>query len=64
MGVSGCTSCQAGGVEALKAYDHQYQVKLQEEHVKKTQVVPNRLNQEENNPIVGATSGSVINLSV
>ncbi len=64
MGVSGCTSCQTGGVEALKAYDHQYQIKLQEENAKNSQVGPNRLNQEENKPIVGATSGSVINLSV
>ncbi|STQ89561.1 hypothetical protein [Iodobacter fluviatilis] len=64
MGVSGCTSCQTGGMEALKAYDHQYQMKLQEDYVRQTQVAPERLTQGENNPVTGAISGSVINLSV
>jgi peptide-methionine (R)-S-oxide reductase len=61
MGVSGCTSCQLGGAEALKAYDRAYQVKLDAEAAKN--VVPPVSNQTgqsqsiyDNNPIVGAVA--------
>lgn len=68
MGVSGCTSCQLGGVEALKAYDRAYQVKLDAEAAKNAKVPdPNPAGQSlanfENRPIAGATIGSQINIS-
>lgn len=34
MSVSGCTACQAGGFEALQAYDRAYQARLNEEGAK------------------------------
>lgn len=67
MGVSGCTSCQLGGLEALQAYDRAYQAKLYEETAAgadtsgKTQET-SRL--DENRPVPGATVGSYINISV
>lgn len=69
MGISGCTSCQLGGVEALKAYDRAYQAKLNQEAADGARNPPPRQASEiqansENRPIAGATVGSNINISV
>jgi hypothetical protein len=68
MGISGCTSCQAGGAEALKAYDQVFQIKRDREAREVSQAVENQqstLDQagSENRPIANSTVGSVINIS-
>jgi hypothetical protein len=66
MGVSGCTSCQAGGAEALKAYDQAFQVRRDDEAARNTKALEaqkesNTQASSENRPIAGAVAGSVIN---
>lgn len=66
MSVSGCTSCQAGGAEALKAYDHRYQTQLDEnarQQQKPAAALTPASNQYTNQPIAGAQIGSRINIS-
>ena len=68
MGISGCTSCQAGGVEALRAYDQAVQVKRNDEVKESSQRVeiqpidPGQASSE-NRPIADAAVGSIINIS-
>ncbi len=66
MGVSGCTSCQVGGVEALKAYDRAYEVKMKEKEMamEKQAEAARQRNIYENQPVEGASIGSRINISV
>lgn len=67
MGISGCTSCQLGGVEALKAYERRFQDKLNQEDDRELKALAeaNRTQvNAENRPVAGATVGSQINLSV
>jgi len=66
MGVSGCTACQTGSVEALQAYDRTYQARLNEEARQNAPAaVPVTVNQadSENRPIPGATVGGNINIT-
>jgi hypothetical protein len=65
MGVSGCTACQIGGPEALKAYDRAYQANLdaQAALVERLNEAAQARNIYENQPVAGATVGSIINIS-
>lgn len=74
MGISGCTSCQLGSVEALRAYDQAYQVKRSSEttevskaqeakQANEAQQVSRTQASFENRPIAGGTVGSIINIS-
>ena len=70
MGISGCTSCQLGGLEALRAYDQNFQAR-QNANSRATQKIaspaenPSVSSQEiyENRPIAGAVAGGNINIS-
>lgn len=66
MGISGCTSCQVGGPEALKAYDQAYaQRRIAETAVASAPAkIDNPGGAHENRPIVGAVVGSQINIKV
>ncbi|MBI1890495.1 MAG: hypothetical protein HYS18_07615 [Burkholderiales bacterium] len=68
MGISGCTACQFGSVDALKAYERNIQVKqdsdAQVQQAQQQQLVDERkIAVGENNPTPGATVGSVINIT-
>ncbi|WP_373976549.1 hypothetical protein NT239_07395 [Chitinibacter sp. SCUT-21] len=63
MGISGCTSCQLGGTEALKAYDRAYQLKLNEE-AKQQAAQIQKPNEGINQPEIGAIVGGSINLKI
>ena len=68
MGISGCTSCQAGGIEALKAYDRAYQLRRSDaakevSNAQALQQLQRNQASSENRPIAGSTVGSVINIS-
>jgi len=68
MGISGCTSCQAGGVEALKAYDQAFQLRRDNEareNSKALEAQQLQRNQDyaENRPVADGTVGSIINIS-
>lgn len=68
MGVSGCTSCKAGGLESLQVLDRAYQTKLNKEAQSLTPEVDTKSGSIkssgfENKPITGATIGSQINIS-
>lgn len=73
MSISGCTSCQLGSSEALKAYDTQYQLKLnteaKEKALQKTEAAQKtdatkKPDAATNQAIAGASLGGQINLSV
>jgi hypothetical protein len=68
MGVSGCTSCQLGGPEALQAYDRAYQAKRNEEAAAADAGVQDKVREarrlDENRPVPGATVGGYINIRV
>jgi hypothetical protein len=68
MGISGCTSCQQGGAEALKAYDQNFQVRRDDEARQNAKAVDTQQASSaqaslENRPIAGAVVGSNINIS-
>jgi hypothetical protein len=65
VGISGCTACQVGGLEALQAYDRAYEAKLNDQaaQVEKLNEATQLRNIYENQPVVGATVGSIINIS-
>lgn len=68
MSISGCTSCQLGGVEALKAYDQAFERRRIEDAANDTKKLESEAarNRErfQNQPIAGAVIGSSINISV
>jgi hypothetical protein len=68
MSVSGATSCQLGGTEALKAYDRAYETRRNDEAASNTagsaqEQVSRNQSIFENRPIAGAIAGSNINIS-
>lgn len=71
MGICGCSACEVGGAEALKAYDRAFEVRRDaaasqaeksREATLPAQISPNPAIYE-NQPTEGSTLGSVINIS-
>ena len=64
--ISGCTECQVGGTQALRAYDQAFVLRREEVAAQRVQneAVQRERNRFENQPIAGATVGSIINISV
>lgn len=75
MGISGCTSCQSGGAEALKAYDQTIDIQrrndvqanaatIEAQRAREIQQVHPAEALGENRPVPGGTVGGIINISV
>ena len=69
MGISGCTSCQVGGAEALKAYGNTFQNRrenaaLESSKAELTQHQNYNQPGSDNRPVANSTVGSIINVSV
>lgn len=65
MGINGCTACPFGGLEALQAYDRADEAKLNDRaaQAEKLNEAIQLRNTDENQPVVGATVGNMINIS-
>lgn len=63
MGISGCTACQAGGQDALQAYDRAYQSRLDQQRALNAPLRPALAPASENRPLASGTLGTQINLS-
>ena len=75
MGISGCTSCQAGGAEALKAYDQKIDTQRRNDVLANAAAIEAQKASEvgqvrpaealgENRPVPVGTVGGIINISV
>lgn len=64
--ISGCTECQVGGPQALRAYDQAFVLRREEMEAQRVQreAAQRESKRFENQPIAGATVGSIINVSV
>ncbi|HNE43500.1 MAG TPA: hypothetical protein PKL28_12345 [Rhodocyclaceae bacterium] len=64
--ISGCTECQVGGPQALRAFDQAFVLHREELEAQRAQLetAQRESTRFENQPIAGATVGSIINVSV